>query len=181
MSDDDIEVVRSRYGHYLWETIARCRNDDPETTKWTKEDALSELKRICARTKRKHRYRNGLHVRQCTEHHGCEFLIRVHQEDDIEWIVQACGAQFSLYSLLHVCIVFLHVCIVTCQASGRRRSERRGLAPYLHAHAQRTRAYARASAHAHRTRTSAHMHTRGHAQARAQAHTRTCTKSLFSA
>ena len=117
-------------------------------------------------------------MRQCTEHHGCEFLIRVHQEDDIEWVVQACGAQFSLYSLLHVCIVFLHVCIVTCQASGRRRSERRGLAPYLRAHAQRTRAYARASAHAHRTRTSAHMHTRGHAQARAHAHTRTC-KAFF--
>ena len=166
MSDDDIEVVRSRYGHYLWETIARCRNDDPETTEWAKEDALSELKRICARTKRKHRYRNGLHVRQCTEHHGCEFLIRVHQDDDIEWVVQACGAQFSLYSLLHVCIVFLHVCIVTCQASGRRRSERRGLAPYLHAHAQRTRAYARVS-HAHK-RTHAHARTR--AGARTSAH-----------
>merc|ERR1711966_195432 len=77
-------------------TIARCRNDDPETTKWTKEDAPSELKRICARTKRKHRYRNGLHVRQCTEHHGCEFLIRVHQEDDIEWVVQACSASSKL-------------------------------------------------------------------------------------
>ena len=48
MSDDDIEVVRSRYSHYLWETIARCRNDDPETTEWAKEDALSELKDMCA-------------------------------------------------------------------------------------------------------------------------------------